>query len=191
MPERKEVNKMTMIRTFGKKELMDLIETIDAVNAEYIAEDYRVNDKVYMINRFVQKRDEFPASVLESLYEELKEAIAEFDAKHLTPANVKVGQGASVKLYSDIYAGTIVKVTKASITIKRDKATLDPNWKPEFIAGGFAGHCVNNNSQTYTYEPDPNGEEYTLRWSKKYNTYGTPNNPRAIKGRHEFYDYNF
>lgn len=176
-----------------KQELMNLIYVIDARNAEYIAEDWKVQDKFQSINRWEARcgNDEQAVSIVEMLLRELKEAIAEYDEKHLTPANVKVGDGASVKFYSDINAGTIVKVTKSTITIRRDKATLDANWKPEFVAGGFAGHCVNQNSQTYTYEPNPNGEEWTFRWSKKYNSYGTPNNPRAIKGRREFYDYNF
>lgn len=45
--------------------------------------------------------------------------------------------------------------------------------------------------QTYTYEPDENGTEYTFRWSRKYQRYGQPGNLSLSKGRHEFYDYNF
>lgn len=121
----------------------------------------------------------------------IPEHIKEHHERRLTPATAKVGDGATVVFYSDRHSGTIVKVTKSTITIRRDKATLDPSFKPEIIAGGFAGHCVNQNEQTYTYEPDENGELHTLHWSKKYNSYGRPNDLRAIKGRHEFYDYNF
>lgn len=109
----------------------------------------------------------------------------------LTPVTAKVGDGATICLWSDRHAGTIIKVTKSTITVQRDKATLDPNWKPEFIPGGFAGHCTNQEDQTYTYERNPKGETYTFHWSKKYNCYGQPGNLKAIKGRREFYDYNF
>ncbi|MCQ2113313.1 MAG: hypothetical protein MJY95_08250 [Bacteroidaceae bacterium] len=109
----------------------------------------------------------------------------------LNPANIKVGDGVSVKLYTDRHAGTVIKVTRCKVVVQRDKATLDPNFKPEWIAGGFAGHCTNQHKQTYTYERDPNGEIYEFRWSNKYGQYGTPGNLTLHKGRREFYDYNF
>ena len=49
--------------------------------------------------------------------------------------------------------------------------------------------CIRDRS--YTYEPDPDGQVMTFRWSNKYGTYGQPGNLRLIKGRREFYDYNF
>lgn len=114
------------------------------------------------------------------------------EAEHmLNPMNVKVGDGVTICLWSDRHAATVTKVTKTSVTVRQDKATLDPNFKPEFIVGGFAAHCTNQSDQTYTYEEDPNGNEYTFRWSHKYGQYGQPNDARLIKGRHEFYDYNF
>ena len=109
----------------------------------------------------------------------------------LTPATAKVGDGATVHYYSDSHAGTIIKVTKKTITVQRDKATLDPNWKPEFIIGGFCAHCTSQSEQTYTYERNPDGETWVFHWSDKYNCYGQPGNIRATKGRREFYDYNF
>ena len=131
------------------------------------------------------------AEITERDHEELREAIRSFDGRRLVPTNVEVGQGASVHYWSDTVACTIIKVTKTTITLQRDKATLDPNFKPEWVSGGFCGHCTNQDEQTYTYERDPNGQTYTFHWSKKWQMYGQPNDLRAFKGRHEFYDYNF
>lgn len=106
--------------------------------------------------------------------------------------NVKVGDGITLNLYSDSHAFTIISRTAKTITIQQDKATLDPNFKPIRIAGGFAGHCINQDEQTYTYERDPNGRKFTLRWSNVSNRWKAPEGYNsATLGRHEFYDYNF
>ena len=129
--------------------------------------------------------------ILETYNEKAKEKVALFRERFLTPASIQVGDGVTVNLWSDRYAATVIKVTKSSVTARRDKATLNPDFKPEWIPGGFAGHCTNQDEQTYSYEPDENGMEYTFRWSRKYQRYGQPGNLTLSKGRHEFYDYNF
>lgn len=103
---------------------------------------------------------------------------------------VNVGDGVTVCLYSNRHAGTVIKKNKRSITIQYDKAVMDENFKPEFVTGGFAGHCTNQNEQTYTYERDPNGRIEAYCWSEKYGAY-RKGNIIIINGRHEFYDYNF
>lgn len=188
------------------EQLETLVRSIDPANAEYILADgeilrqyqsyLRWKNNGYINVRGVQGSDkdvddETCKRIAESVLRELEEAIRKYDGHHLTPANAKVGDGATVYLYSDSHAGTIVKVTKCTVTVRRDKATLDPNFKPEFIPGGFCAHCTNQDEQSYTYEPDENGELTIVRWSKKYNRYGQPGNLRLGKGRHEFYDYNF
>lgn len=102
----------------------------------------------------------------------------------------EVGDGATVCLWSDREAYTIIKRTAQSLTLQRDKATLSPDFKPEFIPGGFCGHCVNQNEQKYSYESDPEGKKITAWWSKKNNGFYW-NGLHVIPGRHEFYDYNF
>jgi hypothetical protein len=170
-------------------ELRSLVESIDPVNADYILNTERTLNDFERLNRYTNSPCfQHLASIALS---DLIAGIRMFDNCYLTPANVRVGQGATVNYWSDRHAGTIVKVTKTTITIRRDKATLDPDFKPEWIIGGFAGHCTNQDEQTYTYEPNPNGELITLHWSKKYNRYGQPGDLTASKGRHEFYDYNF
>lgn len=109
----------------------------------------------------------------------------------LTPATAQVGDGVTICYWSDRNAATVIKKTPFSLTVRRDKATLDPSFKPEWIPGGFSAICTNQGDQSYTYEPDPDGQVMTFRWSNKYGTYGQPGDLQLIKGRREFYDYNF
>ena len=103
---------------------------------------------------------------------------------------LEVGDGVPVHLYSDAEAYTIIKRTAKTITLQRDIATLDSNFKPEVIEGGFIGHCVNQDEQTYTYERNPRGRIITARWSDKYGAFMYLGKV-VTAGRHEFYDYNF
>lgn len=106
---------------------------------------------------------------------------------------VEVGDGVTLCLYTDAHAYTVLKKTAKTILIQRDRAILDPSFKPEFVPGGFAAHCVNQEEQRYTYERDPNGETVRCYWSEKLGRY-TTGGDQSIKirpGRHEFYDYNF
>ena len=107
--------------------------------------------------------------------------------------NVQVGDGVTICYWSDQHAATVISRTAKSITVQRDTATLDPSFKPEFIVGGFAGHCTNQDEQTYTYERNPKGRIETYRWSNKYGQYRSAGDQsiKIINGRHEFYDYNF
>lgn len=166
-----------------------MVREIDPENAEYILTNNRFNDKVESAKRFEAKNEQ---SIVNHIIEEIKEYAKEYNDRYLTPANVKVGDGVTMHLWSDAHAGTVVKVTKTSVTVQRDIATLDPSWKPEFIVGGFAGHCTNQSTQKYNYETNPNGELTTFRWSKVYQQYRISKTGLSLsKGRHEFYDYNF
>ncbi len=123
----------------------------------------------------------------------------------------EVGDGITRLIGSDSHAYTVIAVSKSGkqITVQRDKAILDPAFKPDTIVGGFAGHTANNNAQSYSYERDADGEidKVSLRtttWDPKHNsgvskfqdwvTVGVPTRSTAGKwrpGRSEFYDYNF
>lgn len=114
----------------------------------------------------------------------------EFEIMKEQNRELDLGDGATICLYSDRIAGTIVKKTKCSITIQHDKATLSNDFKPEIIPGGFSGHCINQDDQSYAYEKDGNGRLETFRWSEKYGRWQKDSIP-VIPGRHQFYDYNF
>lgn len=172
--------------------LKEIVEAIDKVNAEYILHDEEILREYKWVEKYEKNSGEnMSKGEVSCIVDRLFEKIKEFDATHLTPANAKVGDGATINLWSDRHACTIIKVTKTIVTVQRDTAILNPDFKPEFIVGGFAGHCTNQNEQSYTYERDEQGEVTTIHWSEKYQRYGRPGFPTLSKGRHEFYDYNF
>jgi hypothetical protein len=168
-------------------DVIKYIETKHGENAKYIMRDGFIAQEL----EFLQWKDEKDGCLDEWTW---NRAVTQIDRQAellLTPATVNVGDGVTVNLWSDAHAATVIKKTKTTVTVQYDKATLDPNWKPEWIPGGFAGHCVNQDEQTYTYERNPNGRIETYHWSNKYCSYGQPGNLRLTKGRREFYDYNF
>lgn len=172
-----------------KDQIEKMVNEIDAVNAEYILNSARMEDRMKMAHYYEENNK---TGMVGYMVKEMEEFANEFDSRFLTPANVKVGDGVTMHLWSDSQAGTIIKVTKTTVTVQRDHATMDENFKPEFVAGGFAGHCTNQNSQTYSYERNENGATYTFRWSNKFNKFqNKQSGMRLSKGRREFYDYNF
>lgn len=172
-----------------KQELLNTINNTYGNNAQYIIN--AMEHELHMFDFYAKREDGQDQQFMDFVLQHDIEKAEDLNGRLLTPATAKVGEGATINLWSDSHACTIIKVTKCTITVQRDKATLDPNFKPEWIEGGFVGHCTNQNKQSYTYERDYEGDIETFRWSNKYNQYGTPNNPRLSKGRHEFYDYNF
>jgi hypothetical protein len=107
------------------------------------------------------------------------------------PHAFKPGDGATMHIGSDAEAYTVISVTASgkSFTMQRDKATLDPSFKPDFSPGGFVGHVSNNYDQTYDYERNPKGETRIVRLNKK--GWIADSHFPVSKGRHAFYDYNF
>jgi hypothetical protein len=102
----------------------------------------------------------------------------------------EAGDGASVRLWTDAHAYTVIRVSPSgkTITLQRAKATLDPEWKPEMILGGFAAHTANNHEQRWTYEPDPDGAVITARFTRRG---WMRQGQRVSHGYREHYDYNF
>ena len=105
--------------------------------------------------------------------------------------DIAVDDGVTINYWTDRHAGTVIARTAKSLTIRQDKAILDPNFKPEFIPGGFCGTVVNQYDQSYTYEPDENGRIYKAYWSDRKRGFYVEKCLYVSKGRHEFYDYNF
>lgn len=170
------------------QDICRIVEKIDPANMEYILKKRSIIRNFERVTKYKEDgREDISASVMEDALEEVRK----FKETYLTPANVKIGDGVTVNLWSDRHAATIIKVTPKTVTVQRDTAILSPDFKPEWITGGFSAHCTNQNEQSYTYERNEKGEIITFRWSDKYQTYGTPGNLTLSKGRHEFYDYNF
>lgn len=91
--------------------------------------------------------------------------------------------------YSDIEPREIVRViSDKTIEIRAMRVERDPNWKPEFVPGGFAGTVTNNESQRWIITSDPTAPTFRIRLSKRgwgRGRFHLSNTPRY------FYDYNF
>ncbi len=102
-----------------------------------------------------------------------------------------VGDGVTMHYYTDAEAFTIVKRTAKTLTLRKCKATLSPDFKPEFVPGGFLGTVINQHEQSYTYEEDEHGVLRKAYWSDAKQGFYVGGCLRCTKGRHKFYDYNF
>ena len=88
----------------------------------------------------------------------------------------QVGMGATILMWTDRHAATIVKVTKTQVHVQRDLAKrTDKNGMSE--------------SQTYTYEPDPTAYVEIFRKTKAgYRATGGGSALR-IGDRQEYHDF--
>jgi len=69
--------------------------------------------------------------------------------------------------WSDVEPNEIIKrVSDITLEIRAMDAVRSPDWKPEIIAGGFAGHCVNNNDQQDAWIITSNENYGTIRIRK-------------------------
>ncbi len=95
--------------------------------------------------------------------------------------------------YSDVSPFEILSVSKSGkqITIRAMQSELDPNWKPEFHAGGFVANCSNQAGQKWVITSDESGT--VIKAHKRADGYF-----HSAWGKHKieaqprrFYDYNF
>lgn len=88
----------------------------------------------------------------------------------------KVGDGATILMWTDRHAGTVVKVTPTQIHVRRDFAKrIDCNGMSE--------------SQNYEYTENVDGPMYVFRLTKKgYRCLGCG---LMIGSRSEYHDYSF
>lgn len=95
-----------------------------------------------------------------------------------TPPEPKVGDGATILMWTDRHAATIVKVTPCTVSVQRDKAIrTDANGMSE--------------SQSYRYEPDPDAEVEVFRKTKRGWRKSGGGAALLIGDRDEYYDYSF
>jgi hypothetical protein len=76
-----------------------------------------------------------------------------------------------------------------TLTVVPVEVEKDPEFKPNFIVGGFAGHCDNQHEQTWLYAGKCPMRKKTIRLGKKGWASGTFK--ETPKGPYRFYDYNF
>lgn len=91
--------------------------------------------------------------------------------------------------YSQSYPWREVSRTAKTVTLAKVEVKPDPEWKPEILPGGFAGHCTNQQSQTWLFAGVNPSVTTTIRMTKKgWASKGV----RFVEDMaREFYDYNF
>jgi len=99
--------------------------------------------------------------------------------------------------YSDITPFEIIReVNPTCLEVHEMAYRRHAAWKPEFEAGGFAGHCTNMASQRWEILPAPYNKPHKIRLSKAKRTAGQwldPHGNRYVLADEprRFYDYNF
>lgn len=106
-----------------------------------------------------------------------------------------VGMGVTEVLYSDREPYEVIQIcTPRKVTIREMTAKRD-NWSPEIIAGGFAGHCVNQDEQKWVYKSNEAGRTLTIRKSMakggRWFEAGNKGSWFAMGYAKKFHDYNF
>ena len=98
-------------------------------------------------------------------------------------------------MYSDVEPFEIVRVVSdKTIEVRAMSAEMAPDWKPEIIPGGFAGHCVNNNDQRKAWVITSNEANPVIRIRKqKDGSWKNPSFGRFHLDNRPFkkYDFNF
>lgn len=92
--------------------------------------------------------------------------------------------------YSQTYPWVVVKQTPLGYVLAQVRVGPDPDWHPETIPGGFAGHCVNQQAQTWLYKGVDQMVTRRIRKNKRgdWSLRGTKYVEDMAR---EFYDYNF
>lgn len=94
--------------------------------------------------------------------------------------------------YSDINPYEVVRaVSDKTLEIRRMNAERDPNFKPEFIPGGFSGHCVNQLDQEWIITSDPDAAVIRIRLGKQGWKDASGARYQLSDKPVKFYDYNF
>lgn len=96
--------------------------------------------------------------------------------------------------YSDVHPYEVINASTSGkvLTVRSMAAVRDPDWKPEMVAGGFAGHCTNQNAQQWIITPDPKGIVVKIRLHKDGRWYDSHKARYALSNTpRKFYDYNF
>ena len=100
--------------------------------------------------------------------------------------------------YSDREPYEVVKmISDKTVEVRLMDAELDPEYKPNIVAGGFSGHCTNNGGK-WIITKNENNPTMRIRWSEAKGQWQKAG--KHISGAirfamadapYKFYDYNF
>jgi len=97
--------------------------------------------------------------------------------------------------YSDQSPYKVVAKTPTTLTLKKVMVAKNPEWKPEFVPGGFAAHCTNQGEQTWVYEGLLDETVKVRLIKSKFcgsdKLWGAKGATFIANGAVKFYDYNF
>lgn len=111
---------------------------------------------------------------------------------------IKIGDGVTVRGYSDATACTVISVSGTRAVIQEDTAVLlngSGSSEPDalkFSPGGFVGHT--SGVQRWDVKPNPNGAmvKITRRKDGFWRIAGDSMKGKTLtEGRHHHYDFNF
>lgn len=94
--------------------------------------------------------------------------------------------------YTDVNPYEVIRaVSDKTLEVREMKAVRDESVKLEWVAGGFAGHCVNQMDQEWTITPDASRPIIRIRLGKR--GWQDKNGARFKLSDKplKFYDYNF
>ena len=104
----------------------------------------------------------------------------------------------NMKGWTDSQPYEIVRVVSDKcLEIRPMKAEKNPDFNPEFVAGGFAAHCTNNHDQKWIITSIPEAGTIRVRKRKTVKNYGEgvywhqTARYQLADEPHYFYDYNF
>lgn len=105
------------------------------------------------------------------------------------------GEYLTETLWSDTVAWKVIGRTATTLKLQEVEVQRDPAWQPNILPGGFAGHCTNQNEQTWLYAGLAD-KTCTVRLVKsRYNgqekMWGSKGRSFIANGARHKYDYNF
>ncbi len=114
-----------------------------------------------------------------------------------TGFDLQIGSRVGIRGWSDVEPATVVQVSASGsrVTVRRDRAALDPAWTPQLLPGGFAAHCANQSSQQWLITEDPAGarQSFSRRTDGRWWEVGCAQRQgsRLVEGWRKFHDFNF
>jgi hypothetical protein len=104
---------------------------------------------------------------------------------------IEIGMKATFYMYSDQKPFEIVghTKTKKTIEVREMKATIDKDFKMDWVEGGFAGHLTNNDDQKWIIESDENAPVEKARLTSK--GWKFRGSYLSVGKANKFHDYNF
>lgn len=121
--------------------------------------------------------------------------IRSYDAFTTNVKGLPEGEYLTETLWTDTTPYKVIDRTATTLTLQEVRVERDPEFKPNFIKGGFAGHCTNQDEQTWLYAGlGDDIVKVRLVKSRYYGSdklWGSKGREFIANGANRKYDYNF